>query len=300
MPLRSPMFSVFRFGGSGGASRKGGSWRRAGRGARALATAGMPSRKRATSPSASSRKVPPALRPPSGCLGVVVPGHGAVATTLIGGTALVVKGLGKPIGSLTQVGKIQLSKRTEKRNPLIQDLVPLQDIAGLAFCGWDIRDHDRYEAARAAGAIEPSLVAEVEPDLRAARPMPAVFDGRFSINILGNRDGRRLRRARVVQDEGRMQARGTGRDSPVRSVSGPLQRVRPHGPNQSLPSAGRQQGGLGQHRPDRLLFYFKSPMVAPNLYPEHDKFIQLMKLKNTLRWMAGEQMITHLGLEYYD
>lgn len=41
-------------------------------------------------------------------------------------------------------------------------------------------------------------------------------------------------------------------------------------------------------------------MVAPNLYPEHDKFIQLMKLKNTLRWMAGEQMITHLGLAYYD
>jgi myo-inositol-1-phosphate synthase len=49
-----------------------------------------------------------------------------------------------------------------------------------------------------------------------------------------------------------------------------------------------------------LSFYFKSPMCAPNLYPEHDIFIQLMKLKNTLRYLRGEELITHLGLEYYD
>jgi myo-inositol-1-phosphate synthase len=49
-----------------------------------------------------------------------------------------------------------------------------------------------------------------------------------------------------------------------------------------------------------LSFYFKSPMHAPGLYPEHDLFIQLMKLKNTLRYLRGEDLITHLGLEYYD
>jgi myo-inositol-1-phosphate synthase len=49
-----------------------------------------------------------------------------------------------------------------------------------------------------------------------------------------------------------------------------------------------------------LSFYFKSPMTAPGLYPEHDIFIQLMKLKNTLRHLRGEDLITHLGLEYYD
>ena len=49
-----------------------------------------------------------------------------------------------------------------------------------------------------------------------------------------------------------------------------------------------------------LSFYFKSPMTAPTLYPEHDIFIQLMKLKNTLRHLRGEDLITHLGLEYYD
>jgi myo-inositol-1-phosphate synthase len=49
-----------------------------------------------------------------------------------------------------------------------------------------------------------------------------------------------------------------------------------------------------------LSFYFKAPMTAPGLYAEHDIFIQLMKMKNTLRWMKGEELITHLGLEYYD
>ena len=49
-----------------------------------------------------------------------------------------------------------------------------------------------------------------------------------------------------------------------------------------------------------LSFYFKSPIHGPGLYPEHDLFIQLMKLKNTLRYLRGEELITHFGLEYYD
>jgi len=49
-----------------------------------------------------------------------------------------------------------------------------------------------------------------------------------------------------------------------------------------------------------LSLFFKSPMTAPGLYPEHDLFIQSMKLKNTLRWMKGEDLITHLGREYYE
>ncbi|RLB61825.1 MAG: inositol-3-phosphate synthase, partial [Deltaproteobacteria bacterium] len=49
-----------------------------------------------------------------------------------------------------------------------------------------------------------------------------------------------------------------------------------------------------------LSFYFKSPMTAPDLYPEHDLFIQQTKLKNTLRWLMGEESITHLGHEYCD
>jgi myo-inositol-1-phosphate synthase len=59
-----------------------------------------------------------------------------------------------------------------------------------------------------------------------------------------------------------------------------------------------QRAGMGGIQ-EWLSFYYKSPQVAPGLYPEHDLFIQLTKLKNTLRWMMGEDQITHLGIEYY-
>jgi myo-inositol-1-phosphate synthase len=59
-----------------------------------------------------------------------------------------------------------------------------------------------------------------------------------------------------------------------------------------------QRAGLGGIQ-EWLSFYYKSPMTAPGLYPEHDLFIQLTKLKNTLRWMMNEDQITHLGIEYY-
>ncbi|MBM3683633.1 MAG: inositol-3-phosphate synthase [Actinobacteria bacterium] len=59
-----------------------------------------------------------------------------------------------------------------------------------------------------------------------------------------------------------------------------------------------KRAGLGGIQ-EWLSFYYKSPQVAPGLYPEHDLFIQLTKLKNTLRWMMGEDQITHLGIDYY-
>ena len=67
-----------------------------------------------------------------------------------------------------------------------------------------------------------------------------------------------------------------------------------------LDLAQRTPGLRGLGIQEWLSFYFKSPMTAPGLYPEHDLFIQSMKLKNTLRHLRGEEMITHLGLEYYD
>jgi len=66
-----------------------------------------------------------------------------------------------------------------------------------------------------------------------------------------------------------------------------------------LPTMIAQRSGMKGIQ-EWLSFYFKSPMTAPGLYPEHDLFIQLMKLKNTLRHLRGEELITHLGLEYYD
>ncbi|HEY4333009.1 MAG TPA: inositol-3-phosphate synthase [Ilumatobacteraceae bacterium] len=60
-----------------------------------------------------------------------------------------------------------------------------------------------------------------------------------------------------------------------------------------------QRAGLGGIQ-EWLSFYYKSPQTAPGLYPEHDLFIQLTKLKNTLRWLMGEDTIDHLGREYYE
>jgi myo-inositol-1-phosphate synthase len=67
-----------------------------------------------------------------------------------------------------------------------------------------------------------------------------------------------------------------------------------------LDLAKRSENLSGLGIQEWLSFYLKSPMTAPGLYPEHDLFIQLMKLKNTLRHLKGEPLITHLGLEYYD
>jgi len=65
-----------------------------------------------------------------------------------------------------------------------------------------------------------------------------------------------------------------------------------------LAKRSKQLQGIGIQ--EWLSFFFKSPMTAPGLYPEHDLFIQMMKMKNTLRHLRGEDLITHLGLEYYD
>ncbi len=67
-----------------------------------------------------------------------------------------------------------------------------------------------------------------------------------------------------------------------------------------LDLAARSSELRGRGIQEWLSFFFKSPMTREGLYPEHDLFIQSMKLKNTLRYIRGEQLITHLGLEYYD
>ena len=82
----------------------------------------------------------------------------------------------------------------------------------------------------------------------------------------------------------------------------PVPRQHPGGAHRarfSAVSRSRQAGGDVGH-PGVALVLLQGPMHAPEVYPEHDLFIQLMKLKNTLRYMQGEELITHLGREYYD
>ncbi len=433
----------------------------------------------------------PKIAPAKGKLGILTPGMGAVSTTFMAGVEAVKKGLGEPIGSLTQLGTVRLGKRTDNRTPKIKDFVPLAGLNQLVFGGWDIFEDTAYEAAAHAQVLKPELLKKLKPSLQKVKPMKAVFDknyvkridgpnvktkgnlrekaealmddmktfqttngcdrlvmiwcgstevfhrpeavhqtlaafekglakndpgiapsqvyayaalksgvpfangapnlthdipallglardhevpvcgkdfktgqtymktllapglkarmlgcsGWFSTNILGNRDGE------VLDDPGSFKTKEETKLSVLDQILQPnlypelykdlfhsvkINYYPPRGDEKegwdnidifgwlgypmqikidflcrdSILAAplvldlvlfldlAKRAGMKGVQ--EWLSFYFKAPMTAPGLYPEHDVFIQLMKLKNTLRWMKGEELITHLGLEYYD
>ena len=431
------------------------------------------------------------IQPAEGKLGVLTPGMGAVSTTFVAGVYAVRKGLGKPIGSLTQMGTIRLGKRTDKRIPLIKEFVPLAGLDDLVFGGWDVFEDDMYTAAMKAGVLEKSILEGIRSELEVIKPMPAVFDqnyvkrlngphvkrgatkmdladqlrrdlqdfkahhrldrlvmiwcgstemyiepgpvhasldafekglqgndpaispsmiyayaalcegvpfgngapnltvdtpallelakqnripvsgkdfktgqtmmktvlgpafkarmlgvaGWFSTNILGNRDGE------VLDEPMSFKSKEVSKLGVLEYILQPelypdlyrdfYHKVRinyypPRGDNKEGWDNIDIFGWLGypmQVKVDFLCrdsilaaplvldlalfmdlsaragmsgiqewlsFYYKSPMVTEKLYPEHDLFIQLKKLKNTLRHLKGEELITHLGLEYYD
>jgi len=431
------------------------------------------------------------IAPATGRLGILTPGLGAVATTFIAGVELVRRGLGQPIGSLTQMGHIRLGKRTEGRQPKIKDFVPLAALEDLVFGAWDPIPDDAYESAVKAGVLEARHIEPIADFLRQIEPMPAVFDknyvrrldgtnvkkgrsqmdlaeqlrddirrfrqehgcdrlvmvwcgstevymqpseahqtieafekametndpaiapsmvyayaaimegvpyangapnltvdipalqqlarergvpiagkdfktgqtlmktiiapglkarmlglhGWFSTNILGNRDGT------VLDDPASFKTKEESKLGVLEYILQPSLYPELYGEvhhvvriNYYPPRGDNKEGwdnldifgwlgypmqikvdflcrdsilaapivldlalflDLAQRAEmsgiqEWLSFYFKSPMVAPGLYPEHDIFIQQMKLKNTLRHLMGEEQITHLGLEYYE
>jgi myo-inositol-1-phosphate synthase len=431
------------------------------------------------------------IAPAKGKLGVLLVGLGAVSTTFIAGVEAIKRGLAEPIGSLTQMGAIRLGRRTENRNPLIKEFVPLADLNDIVFGAWDIFPDSAYEAAMTAGVLEKELLSQLKTQLQKIKPMKAVFDqyyvkrlngtnvkegankfemaeqliadmaefkrknkcsrlvivwaasteiflkthavhktlksfeqamrdnhkaiapsmvyayaalksgvpfangapnltvdvpalmelantngvpvcgkdfktgqtlmktilapglksrmlglhGWYSTNILGNRDGE------VLDDPESFKTKEESKLSVLEYILQPdvypklykdfshvvrINYYPPRGDNKegwdnidifgwlgypmqikidflcrdSILAApivldlalfldlAQRVGMKGTQ--EWLSFYFKSPMTAPGLYPEHDIFIQLMKLKNTLRHLRGEDLITHLGLEYYD
>ena len=431
------------------------------------------------------------IEKPSGKLGVLLPGLGAVGTTFIAGIELIKKKLSLPIGSLTQMGTIRLGKRTDKNVPMIKDFIELAGLDDLVFGGWDPFEDNVYEAASKAGVLSNEHLSHVRSEISQIKPMKAVFDrkyvkkldgtyiknaktkfdmakllqddinnfklknnldrlvmvwcasteiylkpepvhdtiesfekamkenhpaiapsmiyayaalkcgvpfangapnltvdlpaiqqlanenklpicgkdfktgqtlmktilapgfkarliglnGWFSTNILGNRDGE------VLDDPESFKTKEESKLSVLEHILQPdvypdlykdfYHKVRinyypPRGDNKegwdnidifgwlnypmqikidflcrdSILAAPivldlvifldlAQRCGMKGIQ-EWLSFYFKSPMFAEGLYPEHDIFIQLMKLKNTLRYLKGEELITHLGLEYYD
>src|SRR3954449_5081021 len=143
------------------------------------------------------------IEPAEGKLGVLLVGLGAVSTTFIAGVLAIRQGLGKPIGSLTQMGTIRLGKRTENRVPRIQDFVPLATLDDLVFGAWDIFPDDAYEAACEANVLERSLLDRLRPDLEAVRPMQGVFDSRYVKRLHGTytKEGSKWELARQLMEE---------------------------------------------------------------------------------------------------
>src|ERR1700761_1062064 len=116
------------------------------------------------------------IKPAEGKLGIMIPGMGAVAPTLIAGVEAVRRGYAKPVGSLTQMGTIRLGKPTDDRSPLVKDFVPLAPLNDLVFTGWDIFGGNLYDAAKTAAVLDRDQLEQMRPFLEAIQPMPAAFD----------------------------------------------------------------------------------------------------------------------------
>jgi len=126
------------------------------------------------------------IKEPNGKLGILTPGMGAVSTTFMAGVIAANKGLGRPIGSISQMGKIRLGKRTENNNPNVKDFIPLAPMQNMVFGGWDIYNDNVYEAALNAGVLEKDLLNNIKDELSEIKPMSAVFDHKFVKNIDGD------------------------------------------------------------------------------------------------------------------
>ena len=119
------------------------------------------------------------IAPATGKLGIMIPGMGAVATTLIAGVEAVRRGFAKPIGSISQMGTIRLGKRTDDNTPLIKDWAPLAELNDIVFTGWDIFGGNLYDAAKTAQVLDRDQLEQIRPFLESIEPMPAAFDQHY-------------------------------------------------------------------------------------------------------------------------
>lgn len=125
------------------------------------------------------------IKPAAGRVGVLTAGLGAVATTFMAGVEAVRKGRAEPIGSVTQLAHIRLGKRTESRQPLIREFVPLASLDQLVFGAWDPIPDDGYKSAKVAAVLEDRDLEPLKDFLRSIKPMPAVFDQKYVHRLEG-------------------------------------------------------------------------------------------------------------------
>jgi len=125
------------------------------------------------------------IESPKGKLGILLPGLGAVGTTVIAGVELIRNGHASAVGSLTQMGTLHIGKRSKNHHPKIKDSVPLADLNDIVFGAWDIFPDSAYESALHAGVLSKEDIEKVKPQLQAIQPMPAVFDSQYVKRLEG-------------------------------------------------------------------------------------------------------------------
>ena len=128
-----------------------------------------------------------AIEPAEGKLGLLMVGLGAVSSTFIAGVEHIRRGMGLPIGSLTQMATIRLGKRSDGLAPPVREFVPLADLDQLVFGAWDPIPDNAYEAALKCGVL--NRMEDLDPIsdfLRSIEPMPAAFDTEYVKRIEGS------------------------------------------------------------------------------------------------------------------
>ncbi len=119
------------------------------------------------------------FEPHRGKLLILTPGLGAVATTFVAGVETIRRGLAEPVGSLTQMQTIRIGMPSQRRMPLIRDLVDLAPLDDLVFGAWDVFEDDAYDAAKRAAVLKPEHLDPVADFLTDLKPMRAVFDPEY-------------------------------------------------------------------------------------------------------------------------
>lgn len=125
------------------------------------------------------------IKKAEGKLGILIPGLGAVSTTFIAGVMLVRKGESKPIGSLTQMGKLRVGKGPAAKEINIKDFVQLADLKDLEFGGWDIFEDTVYESALNAQVLSREDLSRVKDEMSKIKPWKAVFNRDYCKNLDG-------------------------------------------------------------------------------------------------------------------
>jgi len=126
------------------------------------------------------------VKPAEGKLGILLVGNGAVATTFMTGVLMARKGLGKPVGSMTQYDKIRVGRGTSKRYLKYDEIVPLAHLDDIVFGCWDVYPQTAYQSAVYAEVLKEKDIESVRDELEQIVPMKAAFDNNYAKRLHGD------------------------------------------------------------------------------------------------------------------